>query len=172
MFAKMESIVGRPTQKLAFAALLFLPVLDVANATSATSTFGVQLTVASACVINSAGAINFSNQGVLVANADTTSTVQVQCTNTTPYNIGLDAGSGSGASVNVRKLTSGSNTINYTLYCDSAHQIVWGNTVGTNTVAGTGNGDPQSYTVYARVPAQTTPAAGTYNDTITVTVTY
>jgi len=26
--------------------------------------------------------------------------------------------------------------------------------------------------VYGRVPSQTTPSAGTYNDTITVTVTY
>jgi spore coat protein U-like protein len=88
------------------------------------------------------------------------------------YNIGLDAGTGSGATVATRKLTSGSNTINYMLYCDSGRSIVWGNTVGTNTVSGTGSGDPQSYTVYGRVPAQTTPAAGTYNDTITVTVTY
>ncbi|WP_163468383.1 spore coat protein U domain-containing protein, partial [Klebsiella michiganensis] len=28
------------------------------------------------------------------------------------------------------------------------------------------------YTVYGRVPVQTTPAPGTYTDTITVTVTY
>ena len=30
----------------------------------------------------------------------------------------------------------------------------------------------QGLTVYGRVPGQTTPSAGTYNDTITVTVTY
>ena len=49
---------------------------------------------------------------------------------------------------------------------------MWGNTVGTNTIAGTGSGGSQSYTVYGRVPPQTTPAAATYTDTITVTVTY
>jgi len=49
---------------------------------------------------------------------------------------------------------------------------VWGNTVGTNTVAGTGTGNSQSLTVYGNVPAQATPPAATYNDTITVTVTY
>jgi len=47
-----------------------------------------------------------------------------------------------------------------------------GNTVSTDTVAATGNGASQSYTVYGRVPAQTTPAPGTYTDTVTVTVTY
>jgi spore coat protein U-like protein len=30
----------------------------------------------------------------------------------------------------------------------------------------------QNLTVYGRVPSQGTPSAGTYNDTITVTVTY
>jgi spore coat protein U-like protein len=49
---------------------------------------------------------------------------------------------------------------------------VWGNTVGTDTVAATGSGAAQSYTVYGRITAQTTPAPGTYTDTITVTVTY
>jgi spore coat protein U-like protein len=49
---------------------------------------------------------------------------------------------------------------------------VWGTTIGTNTVSATGNGASQSYTVYGQVPAQTTPAAAVYTDTITVTVTY
>ncbi|MCE3520182.1 spore coat protein U domain-containing protein, partial [Escherichia coli] len=35
-----------------------------------------------------------------------------------------------------------------------------------------GSGAAQPYTVYGRVPVQTTPAPGTYTDTITVTVTY
>ena len=49
---------------------------------------------------------------------------------------------------------------------------MWGNTVGTDTVSATGSGASQAYTVYGRVPMQTTPAAATYTDTITVTVTY
>jgi spore coat protein U-like protein len=49
---------------------------------------------------------------------------------------------------------------------------VWGDTIGSDTVAGTGNGAAQSYTVFGLVPVQTTPGPGTYNDVITVTVTY
>jgi spore coat protein U-like protein len=109
---------------------------------------------------------------VLTANVDQTTTLQVQCTNTTPYNIGLDAGTGSGATVTTRKLTSGAHTVNYSLYSDSGRTTVWGNTVGTNTVSATATGAAQSYTIYGRVPSQTTPAPGTYTDTITVTVTY
>jgi spore coat protein U-like protein len=154
------------------AGLLLLPLASPAGAATTTSTFTVQMTVTSSCVINSASTLNFGNQGVLVANVDNSSTLQVQCTNTTPYNIGLDAGTGSGATVAVRKMTSGASTINYSLYSDSARTTVWGNTVGTNTVSATGSGASQSYTVYGRVPPQTTPAAATYTDTITVTVTY
>jgi spore coat protein U-like protein len=141
-------------------------------AATTTSTFTVQVTIAASCTINSASTLNFGSQGVLIANVDQTSTLQVQCTNTTPYNIGLDAGTGSGATVAVRKLTNGAATVNYSLYSDSGRTTVWGNTIGTNTVAATGNGAAQSYTVYGRVTAQTTPAPAVYTDTITVTVTY
>jgi len=132
----------------------------------------VQVTITATCLINSASTLSFGTQGVLAANVDQTATIQVTCTNSTPYNIGLDAGTGSGATVAARKLTSGGATVSYTLYSNSGRTTVWGNTVGTDTLAGTGNGSAQNYTVYGRIPAQTTPAPGTYTDTITVTVTY
>ena len=141
-------------------------------AATATTTFTVQVTLTATCLINSASTLNFGTQGVLTANVDQTSTISVQCTDTTPYNIGLDAGTGSGATVTTRKLTSGGATVNYTLYSDTGRSTIWGNTVSTDTVAGTGNGAAQSYTVYGRIPAQSTPAPGTYTDTVTVTVTY
>ena len=154
-------------------AAAFLIVLECAAfAATATTTMTVQVTITASCTINSAATLNFGTQGVLATNVDQTSTLQVTCTNTTPYNIGLDAGTGSGATVATRKLTSGGNTVNYTLYSNSGRTTVWGNTVSTDTVAGTGNGTGQSYTVYGRIPAQTTPAPGAYTDTITVTVTY
>jgi spore coat protein U-like protein len=149
-----------------------LQLVSASQATTTTSTFTVQATIISSCTINSASTLNFGSIGVLTAAVNQTSTVQVQCTNTTPYNIGLDAGTGTGATVAVRKMTNGANIVNYSLYSDSGHTVVWGNTVGTNTVAATGNGAAQSYTIYGQVPAQTTPAPATYTDTITVTVTY
>ena len=57
-------------------------------------------------------------------------------------------------------------------YRDLARTLPWGSTIGTNTVAGTGTGSAQAYTAYGHVPAQATPSAQTYTDTIVVTVTY
>ncbi|HLH91093.1 MAG TPA: spore coat U domain-containing protein [Xanthobacteraceae bacterium] len=149
-----------------------LQSVEAPLAATATTTFSVSVTLAATCTINSASALSFGNQGILATNVDQTSTIQVTCTNTTPYNIGLDAGTGSGATVAARLMTASGATVTYSLYQDSAHSNVWGNSIGTNTVAGTGNGTGQSYTVYGRVPPQTTPAPGTYSDTVTVTVTY
>ncbi|MEI9429835.1 Csu type fimbrial protein [Mesorhizobium sp. Cs1299R1N3] len=120
----------------------------------------------------SASSVNFGSVGVLASNTDATGSVTVRCTNTTPYTIGLSAGTGSGATVANRKMTSGVKTVMYSLYSDSARTAIWGNTIGTDSSAGTGTGLDQIYSVYARAPAQTTPAPGTYSDTIVVTVTY
>jgi len=124
------------------------------------------------CTISSAATLDFGNLGVLAANVDRISTIHVTCSNATPYNIGLDAGTGSGATVATRKMTSAGATVNYSLYSDRAHTTAWGTTVGTDAVAATGSGNGQSYTVYGYVPPQPAPAPGTYTDTIMVTVTY
>jgi spore coat protein U-like protein len=116
--------------------------------------------------------LTFAPSGVIATAMNQTSTVQVQCTNTTPFNIGLNAGTATGATVTTRKMTSGSNTINYSLFRDAGMTSNWGQTVGTDTVSSTGTGAVQSFTVYGQVPAQSTPAPGAYSDTITVTVTY
>jgi spore coat protein U-like protein len=158
--------------KAAFVVCFLMAGLQLSYAATATTTMTVQVSITATCLINSASTLNFGTQGVLSANVDQTSTIQVTCTNSTPYNIGLDAGAGTGATVATRKLTSGANAVNYTLYSNSGRTTVWGSTVSTDTVSGTGSGAAQNYTVYGRIPAQTTPAPGSYTDTITVTVTY
>jgi len=143
-----------------------------AEAANTSSSFTTQITITSSCTILGTAALNFGNQGVIGINVPATSTLQVQCTNSTPYNIGLDAGTGLGATPPARIMTAGLATVVYSIYSDSAHTTVWGNTVGTNTVSAVGNGASQSYTLYGLVPVQVTPVAGTYTDTITVNVTY
>ena len=99
----------------------------------------------------------------------------MQCTNTTPFNISLDTG-GNSTSTSTRKLLNTANgstaTVNYFLYLDNNHQNNWGDNVGTDTFGDTGTGASVMYTVYGRIPPQTTPAPGSYADTINVTVTY
>jgi spore coat protein U-like protein len=118
----------------------------------------------------SAGNLAFGNY--TGAQVDATSTITVTCTNSSPYKIGLDAGTGSGATVTSRKMTSGGNTLNYSMYSDSGRTTNWGNTVGTDTVSGTGTGSAQNVTVYGRIPASQLSPVGSYSDTVTVTVTF
>jgi spore coat protein U-like protein len=172
----MSNSSARLARALVFACLFPLSFAYLlprsAAAGSVTGTFTAQIAIAAACTINSASSLNFGTQGVLAANVDQSSTIQVTCTNTTPYTIGLDAGTGSGATVAARKMSSGGNTVSYALYADAAHTTIWGNTPAGDTIAGTGNGSAQSFTVYGRVPPQGAPAPGNYSDTITVTVMY
>ena len=69
-------------------------------------------------------------------------------------------------------MVQASDLIAYQLYSNAGLSAVWGNTVGTNTVTGTGNGGTQNLTVYGNVPVQATPSPGSYSDTVTVYVYY
>jgi len=139
-------------------------------ATTATTTYAVTATVQATCTV-SATALAFGTYTGVVANS--TSSVSVTCTNTTTYNVGLNPGLASGATVTARQMTGPSSALlNYSLYSDSARSVNWGQTIGTDTVTGTGNGSAQGLTVYGQVPAGQSPAPGSYSDTITATVTY
>jgi spore coat protein U-like protein len=66
----------------------------------------------------------------------------------------------------------GSALLHYKLFSNSGYTTNWGNTVGTDTLAGTGNGGTQPLTVYGQIPAAQFTAQGNYTDTIIVTLTY
>jgi spore coat protein U-like protein len=170
-----ELQMNKLAMKAALAAALF-STAAAAFAGSTSTTFAVSATVNATCVINSASALSFAAFDPTQGAQGSTSTISVNCTNTTPFNIGLDAGTGAGATVASRVMTSGSNTLTYSLYQDSGHSSVWGNTVGTNTASGTGAGmaagNAIQKTVYGYIPNQPSTVPGSYADTVTVTVTY
>lgn len=155
----------------AFAAFFLLLAANTsrAQASTAQATILVTATVLSFCTI-SATPIAFGNYSSAAVNS--TSTVSVSCTAGTTYTVGLDQGTGTGATVASHKMAFLSNTLNYTLYSDTGRTSVWGNTIGTNTVAGTGTGLAQSLTVYSQIPASQLASPGAYTDTVTATITY
>jgi spore coat protein U-like protein len=107
------------------------------------------------------------------AQKDAQSQISLTCTKHAAWNIGLSAGTFSGATVTTRKMTgSGGSAMAYSLYRDAARTLNWGNTVATNTLAGTGTGSAQVVPVYGRVPASQTLLSGNYQDTIIATVTF
>lgn len=149
-----------------------LPALSAIAAT-ATGSMNVRITITDECKVQTASDLDFGSHGVIDANVDQTSTINVQCTTGKSYNVGLSAGAGSGATVAVRKMTGPlAATIDYTIYRESTRTQLWGTTIPTDTVGGTGNGAIQPLTVYGRVPPQTTPPAGLYTDTVSITITY
>ncbi|HEY1141235.1 MAG TPA: spore coat U domain-containing protein [Lysobacter sp.] len=142
------------------------------TAATKTATFQVLATMVSDCTVISAPNIDFGSVGVTTANTDTTSTLTVACTPGTAYSLSLDAGTGAGSTITDRRMASGGNSLKYQLFRDTGRTQNWGNTVGTDTQGGTGNGSNNSYTVYARIPPQTAPAVGSYSSTVTLTITY
>jgi spore coat protein U-like protein len=162
--------------KVAFAAALALLSAGAQAATS-TNTFNVSTNVTASCAVSGSD-LTFADIDPL-ANAssatDGTSTISVTCSNTTPYNIGLSAGAGSGSTVSSRKMThtDGTSTLSYALFSDSGRTSNWGETVDTDTVAGVGTGTNQDLTVYGQIAAgQQTAKVGAYSDVVTVTVSY
>lgn len=143
-------------------------------AATTTTTFAVTGTVVASCTV-SATALSFGAAiaSPIAVNVDAAGSVTATCTNLAPYTVGLSAGTGAGATVASRKMTSGANLANYSLFRDAARLLVWGTTIGTDTVAGTGNGAAQAISVFGRIfSGQATVPAGAYTDTITVTVTF
>ena len=135
--------------------------------------FTVSANVVKKCTVT-ANPLDFgTNPGLLNTAVNASTTIDVQCSNTTPYNVSLSAGQNAGGDINARKMLLGSNSVGYQLYRDSARTQVWGITEGSDTAPGIGNGTTtDSLTVYGTVPVQTTPPAGIYKDTVVVTVTY
>ena len=139
---------------------------------SKTTTFDVTLKIVADCTISAAPLDFGQSQGVLANAVSVNTTLSVTCTNTTPYNVGLNAGTGAGSTTAARVMSgTGANpsTVAFNLY-QTAGATNWGNTQGTDTRSGTGTGAAQSLTVYGVIPPQATPQPDTYKSTITATV--
>jgi len=140
------------------------------NAATVTTTFNVTATVVATCTV-SATNMAFGNYQ-FTASSDATSTINVNCTPTTQYKVGLSSGANS-ANVTARLMSAGgSNTLAYFLYRDNGRTQNWGNTPGTDTVDQTGTGAAQNITVYGRINSGAISVPGNYSDTVTVTVTF
>jgi len=169
---------------LASAALMMLIPAAPALAGTVTGNMGVTLTVGAGCEVvggNSTGAVNqfgtlsfgeYSSLANIINSQSTdaagTGSLQLLCTTGTPFTVALDNGVNA-AGGQRRMAGTGGAFINYNLYQEPARTTLWG--PGT-PLAGTGTGTPVNLIVYGQVPAQTTPAAGTYTDTVTMTVTW
>lgn len=157
--------------------LLFVGSLNAATVTPS-PTFQVTATVPAICRA-SATALGFGTYSQGDGDVDSTSTISVRCTTGTGFTVGLNPGATTGATVSTRAMLNGANQLAYSLFRDAARTQNWGQTIGTDTVAGTGAGiapaSAVALTVYGRIVDSTANQgvpAGSYADTVTVTVTY
>jgi spore coat protein U-like protein len=99
---------------------------------------------------------------------DITGTLSVSCDADTPFQIALGAGSGS---FTARQMHNGPDVLIYNLYTDPTRLSIWGDgSPGTSLLSTSGTG--ANYTIYGRIPARQNVRAGSYGDSITVTLTF
>ncbi|MDX1803001.1 MAG: spore coat U domain-containing protein [Alcanivorax sp.] len=131
-------------------------------------TLTAQATINYQCDV-SASDLDFGTQPAPLRNdVDAMSTVTVHCTDTTPFDVGLDNGTHGS-----RNMANGANLLHYDLYQDNGRNIVWGNSSGSRvTGVGLGLGTAVDLPVYGRVFSNQSAPAGLYTDTITVDVNF
>ena len=129
-----------------------------------------------ACTVTVTSALAFGSYSVFTP-TDTTGNGAFAVRNCsagkTTYTASLNKGSGSFAT---RTMTSSGNSLQYNLYTSNALTSVWGDGTGsTSTVAGNGTTSPtggSTITIYGSIPAQQDVPAGSYSDTITITISF
>ena len=141
-------------RRLVFVALLLLA-------------FGDRQAAANSCSAYASGIAFGSYYGSVV---DVTGTVTVTCTSGQVYDIGLNAGLASGATVTNRSMQNASALLGYQMFSDAGRTANWGNSSSTGWVQGTGNGSAQVYTIYAQIPAGEGGALQTYTDSPTASI--
>jgi spore coat protein U-like protein len=129
-----------------------------------------------------ATSVAFGTYNPMSATADTsTGTISVRCTATgsaETVSLVVSLSTGLSGSYTPRRMFSGANPMDYNLFFSTAYTQIWGDgTAGTfrGTASITprpGNPATANGTVYGRVPALQNVAAGSYVDSITMTVTY
>jgi len=157
---------------IGFAAIAALTSTS-AFAATASNTMDVSVNVINSCTVAASPMAFGGVNSIGGTDIDTTATIVLTCTNGANYVVGLDNGTHSvGAQRNLAN--AGGTTIPYGIFTNVARNAAWGSNPGVDTVAGTsGATGVSTLTAYGRIPASaTTVTAGTYTDTVTVTVTF
>jgi spore coat protein U-like protein len=149
-----------------------------------TDTIDVTATIQNGCSIGSSGGttasfgtIDFGTMSNLTSQISVISAVGsgsiiATCTPGTAITIALNTGTHNTGNQRYLSNTGGTVKLAYELYSNPGYSTIWGSGAQAVSVASFPS-TTQTYTIYARLFASgTQPPAGTYTDTITVTLTY
>lgn len=166
------------SMKMKLAALVATCAIVAAPALAGTlnGTLNVTVTFNDHCESLSVGTMNFGSHTLVAVGTPITqtATIGMNCTVGTTYDIELGAGSYAGNAVSTTRAMKHATLnqyVDYELYTTGGFATIW-NTLPANAVSDTATATTISHTVHGRIPAQAIPATGTYNDAVTVTVTY
>lgn len=144
-------------------------------AATATDNMNVSTTVAMSCTIT-ANALTFSAYDPTSASdSDATANIQSSCTSGGSVVITMGQGGNADTSstdiVPVRRMSGSGGDLGYAVYTDTDRMAVWGNTAATGN-AYTASGGLDTIVVYGRIPKNQTVGAGSFSDSVAVTLTY
>lgn len=111
----------------------------------------------------------------VVATGDVTVTCTVLVGLFESWTIALSTGNS--GNYTTRQMANGGSNMSYNLYTSAAYSNVWGDGSGSTTLVNGGallsiGTTSNDYVVYGRIPAGQDAAAGTFTDTIIVTLNY
>ena len=160
-----------PTKPAQQALLLCLTlVAGHVQAATATANFNVTATVSNACSLSTISDLAFGSYSFTLPSVGTT-TVNVTCSLGSSYTLHISDGLyGSSASTRKMKHATEIDTLDYTL-SNTLAGATWGNSAGTG-VTGTGLGVAVPTVIYGSIAANQSVTAGSYSDTLTMTVTF
>lgn len=167
--------------------LIWLIFCVSSPAATVTRSFTVSAVITGGCAFGNTpsspttnlGTLDFGSFSSITSNIDLASSagagsVIVTCTPGTSVTIAMDYGIHGGNSTQryMANSSDASQTLAYQLYQDVSRSQVWASGALARAVPSF-PGTTQTYTVYARLfSASTLPSAGTYTDTVTVTLIY
>ena len=139
---------------------------------------GLQARAASSCSLVSVTGVSFGPYDVFnAAPTNQTGSVTFKCQAgilpLVPVTITLSTGN-SGIYA-FRQLRKGAESLQYNLHLDAAHALIWGNGTGGSLPLGPllpADNVETTVTIYGQIPPGQNITAGSYSDTITVTINF
>lgn len=129
---------------------------------------------AGSCTV-SVSSIAFGSYDVFVpVPTDSTGTIVLTC-NGGARDVAIALGRGQTGTFSGRKLTKAGDALSYNVFLDAARTTIWGDGSGATAMwieANPPNNKDVSRTMFGRVPATQEVSAGSYTDTLTVTVNF
>lgn len=144
-----------------------------AMAASTTTNLSVTANVVSSCMVNSTTTLAFGAIAAGTLPINNNGSVTFTCSSGTPWFV--TANNGSNASGSQPRMVSSGQYLSYNIYSDNGRTTAFPTalgTLGSGNTGGTGTGGQQTVTVYGQVPSQLLPPAGTYTDTVTLTINW